>query len=1152
MRFLSLQLERYGAFTDRVLALREDASLHVVLGPNEAGKTSALNAIGDLLFGFPKRERFDFLHEKSTLRIGARLRFADGHALLLRRRRGDRNTLLDEHDKPLADDLLAPLLGGVKRETFDGEFGLTAQALREGGRDLLQAGGRLADTLAAASSSLATLSHLRAKLGAEADDLFSARRVASKPFYLAYDRCQAAEKSLREKIVTADALGQAEVVVQQARERREALSAAHDESGRELARCERALRTRDKLRRLEYLRGEQDQLVDFPAIESKTLAQWRAALNEAARIDEALSDHRADEEAAAQAIAALDIDQRLLDLGARIDELREAIGAVRQAERDLPGRRAEAREARESLDKAAQRLGLAGHEALLASQPTDAALALVEDLIDRFGRAERRHAEAAEALELARHDAQAFSDAATRQGHSSDPAPFKTRLELLADIPADADRLRRDELAQALASRRLEEEVEQLDPFPAALDALARLALPDASSIEAARRLFDAYEAEDKRAAVETSGLQSALTAVEQEIVSLQREGEVKTLDDLDSSRAARDRAYERLGASLDGEALIRRQAFDAVGAANRRIDATTDLLLTGADRAARFAAACERRAKLQREYENLRALQDERVARWHKAQAEWRELWARSAVAPKTPEKMAGWRARVSDILQRRERLHDSRLETEALARKLEGQRDGVTRLIDEMDGSGDPSLPIESAYKFARATLERLQANWAEAGKVVALRDNALDRLERAERTHAKARAELERLSLEWPTALAAVGLNGPMKPVEAKAALAVWRNAPLFQEKLKTAQHRIDTMEGNIAGFDGDVAALIEAAAPDLANHGRRAALETLSERLSQMRSRREKREALREAAEKREAARAKLAQRLESANTTLAAARATLSLAPEMELGAALERVERQNACAAELDAGLRDLSESADGFDEAALRAEQSDLDYDGLPGAIERLRIDSRQVLQDLQEAAKAEHDAKRARDALAQGQGAAGAARERSEAQAELLSVATRWLRRAAAARLAALAIERHRAAVEDPLLKRASKLFAIATDGAFSGLGADYDADDRPTLVGLRASGAKVAVAGLSEGARDQLFLSLRLALLELRSGEPLPFIGDDLLASFDDSRTARALELLSEFGKARQAIVFTHHRHVAEIAARLAGVNVDVVEL
>ena len=78
MRFESLVLERYGAFTDRALELREGAHLHVVLGANEAGKTSALNAIGDLLFGFGKTTNYDFLHDKTTLRVGARLRLADG------------------------------------------------------------------------------------------------------------------------------------------------------------------------------------------------------------------------------------------------------------------------------------------------------------------------------------------------------------------------------------------------------------------------------------------------------------------------------------------------------------------------------------------------------------------------------------------------------------------------------------------------------------------------------------------------------------------------------------------------------------------------------------------------------------------------------------------------------------------------------------------------------------------------------------------------------------------------------------------------------------------------------------------------------------------------------------------------------------------
>ena len=87
---------------------------------------------------------------------------------------------------------------------------------------------------------------------------------------------------------------------------------------------------------------------------------------------------------------------------------------------------------------------------------------------------------------------------------------------------------------------------------------------------------------------------------------------------------------------------------------------------------------------------------------------------------------------------------------------------------------------------------------------------------------------------------------------------------------------------------------------------------------------------------------------------------------------------------------------------------------------------------------------------------------------------------------------------------------------------------------------------------VDGLSEGTRDQLFLALRLALLEHRVAEPLPFIGDDLLASFDEKRTAGTLALLSEFSRNRQVILFTHHLHVAELAAAARDPAIEVIAM
>lgn len=173
MKIERLDLERYGIFINRSLRFRPDAALHVVLGPNEGGKTSALTAIGDLLFGFGGRTAYDFRHDSNKLRVGGAFRHSDGRLIAARRRKGNKNTLIDADEQALPDDTLAPLLGVLSRESFSREFGLTAEALRDGGEDLLNAGGRLAETLAASSAGMTALSHMREKLQGEADDLFT-------------------------------------------------------------------------------------------------------------------------------------------------------------------------------------------------------------------------------------------------------------------------------------------------------------------------------------------------------------------------------------------------------------------------------------------------------------------------------------------------------------------------------------------------------------------------------------------------------------------------------------------------------------------------------------------------------------------------------------------------------------------------------------------------------------------------------------------------------------------------------------------------------------------------------------------------------------------------------------------------------------------
>ena len=135
MKILKLDLRAVGPFTGKVLDLSAgDQGMHVIVGPNEAGKSSALRALRYLLYGFPNLATENFVHENSQLRVGATLLHSDGKTeLTVYRRRGRVETLLDSDGKAMPDGSLLPFLGAVDLNQFQTFFGIDHAALRQGG-----------------------------------------------------------------------------------------------------------------------------------------------------------------------------------------------------------------------------------------------------------------------------------------------------------------------------------------------------------------------------------------------------------------------------------------------------------------------------------------------------------------------------------------------------------------------------------------------------------------------------------------------------------------------------------------------------------------------------------------------------------------------------------------------------------------------------------------------------------------------------------------------------------------------------------------------------------------------------------------------------------------------------------------------------------
>lgn len=108
-----------------------------------------------------------------------------------------------------------------------------------------------------------------------------------------------------------------------------------------------------------------------------------------------------------------------------------------------------------------------------------------------------------------------------------------------------------------------------------------------------------------------------------------------------------------------------------------------------------------------------------------------------------------------------------------------------------------------------------------------------------------------------------------------------------------------------------------------------------------------------------------------------------------------------------------------------------------------------------------------------------------------------------------------------------------RASEYFSAVTRRP----GRRIHFDEELRVTALEDDGRRIMPAQLSQGARDQLYLSLRMAVGDLLSaGDAPPFILDDPFHNCDDDRLAAIREALVRLSQKRQILLFTHRNDFA----------------
>lgn len=107
--------------------------------------------------------------------------------------------------------------------------------------------------------------------------------------------------------------------------------------------------------------------------------------------------------------------------------------------------------------------------------------------------------------------------------------------------------------------------------------------------------------------------------------------------------------------------------------------------------------------------------------------------------------------------------------------------------------------------------------------------------------------------------------------------------------------------------------------------------------------------------------------------------------------------------------------------------------------------------------------------------------------------------------------------------------VIRNAARVFDRITGGQY--LAIRVALDTRQVSVYDQAEASK-QIAQLSRGTREQLLISLRMGFIEAyeQRSEPLPVVIDEVLVNFDPARAQQSAQILQEFARERQLLVFT----------------------
>jgi len=1152
MKFLKIVLPAWGPFTDKVIDLTPQAQgVHLIYGDNEAGKTSCLRAIHNMFYRIPAHCDDNYLHENKNLRIGAELENRKGDTLLFHRRKGNKNTLLQEDGTALPDDALNTYIPvSLQEELFYAVFAFDHEILRRGGEQLAQGESDLGETLFAAGSGVSDLKQIQQELENEAGDLFkkSGRKPVLNELISNYKELQ---KEVRKLTVTGNAWKTQERNFRKLAKRKEDLQKDIELKKTDLERLKRYNNALPILSARSAALMRIEEFADLPDLHDGFSADRKAAQDALQRAETAKDE-------AEKAIGNLEEDQQshsvqseLLPQADTISSYFQEAGSIRKARKDRSGLESDRTVAEKRCEQILKEIGrdisvdAAGKKTI-----TTKISARISRLMNSWVECKQNLANARQRLEELEGELQQNKDEIKELPDARDAEDLAIVLKKARKKGNLESELKKHGIALERKKKKIDSVASALPLWEGELSELAGLTVPTGTTIEKYKtqyaemiEILDKFENEIAESEEEIEELEDRLD-------NLKGEGEIPSEGALENTREERDSLWEKLKPVLLGKKK-------APGKINDSVD-EYETLTAGADRISdELRNDSERCAELNQVHAQLKkqgkkrskAEKEKKKAETQKAalDKEWHGLWENAGIEPLSPEEMADWMKRQADLIELLEEYDFIDAEAKEAQQKLDTTRETLVAALNAFDSETDYSeIGFSDLLDHAEAVVERerkadntrlnLEKTIAKAEKDLAKQNKTVD----------KAVAALDDWQDEWQEAIAAGGLDKDSQPQEAQEVLAKMEEFREQYNKMTMNATRLEAIDSDYKYFNERVCAVQKAVGFSWDNSDPLILIGELNTALIEAQQNKATLKQIEQQLEKENKKLANAEQEIVSAEEQLQnlleeAGVSNIEECSELEL-----RVEEARKLRREISDAENSLTGYCGGKTVKELALEVAQIDPDALVPQIEGLKQETHGIEEQFRKVNEDYIEAKLELDRMG-GQAAAAEKQEESEYVASnIINTARHYAALKLASHILKGEIERFRDKHQGPMVTKASELFSHITCGNYDSLRTDYDKKDNPILLGVKKNGDPVRMEQMSDGTRDQLFLALRLAFINnyVTDNEPLPLVLDDILVNFDDTRSKNTLDILGDLSEQSQILLFTHHQHLVDMSKSVFG--------